>query len=180
MNRIISFLAKNKEWLFSGLGIFIVLGIISFVRKLIQAHKQKIRFNKTQALKIINKNLPTLILFPPSVPSFPPTPDEIIRAIEQAPILQRLDISKHYTGLKVNWESTLWHAIKISDDCVEVMLRVGTPIISFKLNPKNYPELGLLKEGVFLTVEGTIENIKGVIINRGEARIIKITTGREN
>ena len=39
MDIFINYLIKNKEWIFSGLGIFVIGGIISLIKILINHHK---------------------------------------------------------------------------------------------------------------------------------------------
>lgn len=40
MEAILKYLIDNKEWIFSGLGIFIIGGIISLIKILINHHKK--------------------------------------------------------------------------------------------------------------------------------------------
>lgn len=40
MDIFINYLIKNKEWIFSGLGIFVIGGIISLIKILINHHKK--------------------------------------------------------------------------------------------------------------------------------------------
>ncbi len=52
MDIFINYLIKNKEWIFSGLGIFVIGGIISLIKILINHHKKAIQ----KSMKQINKD----------------------------------------------------------------------------------------------------------------------------
>ena len=52
MNIFINYLIKNKEWIFSGLGIFVIGGIISLIKILINNHKKATQ----KSMKQINKD----------------------------------------------------------------------------------------------------------------------------
>lgn len=52
MDIFINYLIKNKEWIFSGLGIFVIGGIISLIKILINHHKK----TSQKSMKQINKD----------------------------------------------------------------------------------------------------------------------------
>ena len=52
MDIFINYLIKNKEWIFSGLGIFVIGGIISLIKMLINHHKKATQ----KSMKQINKD----------------------------------------------------------------------------------------------------------------------------
>ena len=52
MDIFINYLIKNKEWIFSGLGIFVIGGIISLIKILINHHKKATQ----KSMKQINKD----------------------------------------------------------------------------------------------------------------------------
>jgi hypothetical protein len=52
MDIFINYLIKNKEWIFSGLGIFVIGGIISLIKILINHHKKA----TPKSMKQINKD----------------------------------------------------------------------------------------------------------------------------
>lgn len=52
MDIFINYLIKNKEWIFSGLGIFVIGGIISLIKILINHHKKA----PQKSMKQINKD----------------------------------------------------------------------------------------------------------------------------
>ena len=52
MDIFINYLIKNKEWIFSGLGIFVTGGIISLIKILINHHKKATQ----KSMKQINKD----------------------------------------------------------------------------------------------------------------------------
>ena len=52
MDIFINYLIKNKEWIFSGLRIFVIGGIISLIKILINHHKKATQ----KSMKQINKD----------------------------------------------------------------------------------------------------------------------------
>ena len=99
MRKIFEYLSKNKEWLFSGLGLFLLVAILGYFGKLIGFHDKPGGNviqppSKIQDLKIISPK--TSIINSDNL-----LPSKIMETIEQSPFLQQSEISKHYIGLKV-------------------------------------------------------------------------------
>jgi hypothetical protein len=185
MDNILELINKNKEWLFSGIGIVLIVGLFSFFRKLINLQKKKsVPYSEPQ--KVMKKtgtpSTPTIIE-PKSALYYPPaniilleslSPSKILRTIREAPLLQQDEVTKHYIGLKVTWEGELNNAYTIKNDIVRIVLCSSHKGIIFHVNKNDYPGLGLLKEGAMLTVEGIIEGIEGYFVLK-DARIISRT-----
>jgi hypothetical protein len=191
MDNILELLIKNKEWLFSGIGIVLIVGLFSFFRKLVNLQKRKSApFSGPQNLKVItgSPSTPTIIETKPP-PNSPPTniipleslsPEEIYNAINKAPLLQQEDVTKHYIGLKVKWEGVLSSAYKEKDDIVRILIKSEEyNLISFNVNKNDYPGLGLLKKGTLITVEGIIDQISAYFYLK-DARIISVTSHDAN
>ena len=184
MDNILEFLIKNKEWLFSGIGIVLIVGLFSFFRKLINLQKKKsVPYSEPQNLMVITGSPPShAIIETKPAPYSPPadiiplaslSPSEILNTINEAPLLQQSDVTKHYIGLKIKWEGKLSGAMEVQDDIVRMHISSSMETIFFYVNKNDYPGLGLLKSGTKLTVEGTIEFI-GVYFELKEAKIISI------
>lgn len=190
MDNILDLLIKNKEWLFSGIGIVLCVGLFSIIRKLIyRQKKESIPFSTPQNLKVIIESppIPTIIEPNPALYSPPAniipleylSPSEILKMIREAPLLQQDEVTKHYIGLKVTWEGELNNAYTKKDDIVGIVLCSSHKGIIFDVNKNDYPGLGLLKAGAMLTVEGIIEKITGYFYLK-DARIISVISHDAN
>jgi len=93
---LIEFIIKNKEWIFSGIGVFFIAGIISLLR---------IIFKKRQ--QALNTPLFAPASGPSSVYAGPAdtvnvvgpksiSPDEIKTAYCSVPLLQRTEVARQY------------------------------------------------------------------------------------
>ena len=165
---MLEFLANNKEWLFSGLGLFILASLWAIIRSYINKKKQtpvkavtndKIKPNaepERSDIQIKQERDFSISLI---------TAEQIMASIADLPILQQKEMARQYIGLKVKWQGTL---TSISDDYdnkaarrIQLMASEANPflIIGFSLDPKNYPGIGLLKRGHEMTVEGIIKKV---------------------
>jgi hypothetical protein len=190
MDNILDLLIKNKEWLFSGIGIVLILGLFSIIRKLIyRQKKESIPLSGPQNLKVIFESPPSpAIIETKSAPYSTPanivpleslSPSEIFRTIREAPLLQQDEITKHYIGLKVTWEGKLSSASTKENDIVRMyMYSLYDPIV-FEVNKNDYPGLGLLKKDTIITIEGIIDKIEGYFTIK-DARIISVTSHDAN
>lgn len=152
---------NNKEWLFPCV-VAIVIGVITWIIT-------KRRSHKPQKVSLDGEPLQVIIDSPP-----PPkravdistalSPKKIIEEINSAPLLQQPDLSKQYEGLKVSWKGTLAAADKPFDETVRLMIWVyeedKETAVFFNIDPKQYPGIGLLREGHELLVEGKIDRIE--------------------
>jgi len=167
----------NKDWLFSGVGLIIIFLVISWF-------KNRIKSRKTQELSLNGANLQDIIDAPPPPKQEPDilatslSPGKIIKEVESAPFLQRPDISKQYEGIKVSWKGKLCNANKINEKNIRLYITVteekGYTSIFFNVNPKQYPGIGLLREGHEILVEGRIERVSSHIVLKAEKVIFII------
>lgn len=193
VDNILDLLIKNKEWLFSGLGIVLIVGLFSFFRKLINLQKKKsVPYSVPQNLKVIIESPPSPTIIETKPTPYSPTtniipivnlsPNEIIKTIKDAPLLQQSDVTKHYIGLKITCEGTLLDAVKKEKDIVRMLISSSNESFLFYVNKNDYPGLGLLKNGAILKVEGMIESIESMpyYFILKDARIISITSHDAN
>ncbi len=155
----------NKEWLFSGVGLSISALVFFWL-------KNRIKRQKTQEPSLNGATLQDIIDAPPQpkqeldISATSLSPGEIIKEVESAPLLQQPDIRKQYEGIKVSWKGKLSYADKIKKD-IRLMILVteknDNTAIFFDVNPKQYPCLGLLREGHEILVEGRIEGVSSHI-----------------
>ncbi|HEV2680248.1 MAG TPA: hypothetical protein VGV14_07100 [Rhodanobacter sp.] len=165
---MIDFLVKNKEWLFSGVGVA-VLGLI------FRALRNRIFPPKSHASPAIVQDArqPPPDNFAQLAPSTPARITktntieltQIIAALEKAPPLQKADVIKHYVGLSVQWETLLWGADKTDDDNVRVVLDFGpnsTKLVYCSVRLSDYRQLGVMDRGTPITVIGRISEVSAL------------------
>jgi hypothetical protein len=86
--------------------------------------------------------------------------------MKNTPILQRRDKFKHYIGIKIKSQGKLisispsFHSLK--KNYSDILLSLEDPALGsvvFDVNPKDYPGIGLLKQGHLIKYEGEIDSI---------------------
>ncbi|MFA4904259.1 MAG: hypothetical protein WC600_16110 [Desulfobaccales bacterium] len=86
MRKLIEFLSKNKEWLFSGLGLFLLVAMLGYFGKLIGNYDKK----GENVIQLSSKIQDPKITSPKHiVNSDNLLPSKIIETIDQAPFLQQ-------------------------------------------------------------------------------------------
>jgi len=150
-------LLTNIPWLFSGIGVVILLFLFQSIFRRRKKRKPGTMFSKDKSLTEILEGPPVKT---PEIKSSPLTPNAIMTAIKEAPLLQQPDVLKHYTGLQVTWDGYLVDAYKMKDNLVQLMIRVGEKNVFVEIIPSHYPGLGLLKDHHPIRVSGTISEIQ--------------------
>ena len=164
---MLAWLNTNKEWLFSGLGITLVAGLVAAVR----AAVSKPRSTPTAAA-------PTAIPLEQSDAVVPATTvrvsaisaQEIHDAIASAPPMQQEDKARHFIGLRVQWRTELISATR-RDDSVRLQLRGGgssRPTVWCRVRFDEYRELAILSTNSPIIVNGLIESAENFRIELKE------------
>ncbi len=92
-----------------------------------------------------------------------PNPLEIVQKVEGMPLLQRESVAKHYVGLKVDWEVTIFSAHKLKNNLIRLMMRnqKSYPWIYCEIDVSDYPEINIAEKGQKINVKGEIAFVKG-------------------
>lgn len=159
-----NWLLENKEWIFSGIGIAIFGGMFVLIQKAfverkslinspekkttIQAHHNTETQTYNSQRKIVRSTL---------------TPKAILKAVNSVPPLQRKDIAKHYSGIRVSWSGSVASidGLGLGPDVI-IALNSGKLAyrdICFVVNPSEHKGLSLVDIGQRITVEGDIESV---------------------
>jgi hypothetical protein len=141
---MIEWVLKNKEWVFSGLGIT-VLGILFFGFRFLW-----------KKLLLINKPPFDKSKYKPK-----PLPVQIRNNIDSCPPYQRKAKIESYLGLSVQWRTTLQHIDDRAEGVVGLMMldRGNYPWIYCTVNTKEYPELKVAGKGTRMWVAGVLDGI---------------------
>lgn len=152
---MINFIIENKEWLFSGIGVIILLGIFALVKKAFHSEKAPFIMNRK---RIEEDNS----IF--KIPSL--TFSHIEKLVNNAPPLQRDEIKNSFKGIKVNWETYLNSASK-EENFINLRLKIGANLknedllytIHCKVASNDYPQLGVLLQSTKIIVKGEIDKV---------------------
>jgi hypothetical protein len=155
---MIEWIWNNREWLFSGLGVFIIGGAIAAIYR---------HFKKSPPQQIVQVILPqTSVKEDKTIAQV--TPAQIFDEMQKLPILQQQQFREHYKGLRVSWRGKLSYICtsRINDDHYTVIFRMPSTSgasdmysVTFDIPQSKYPGLGLLHEGSFIDVTGSIERL---------------------
>lgn len=166
---ILDWLDKNKEWLFSGVGV----ALLGYVGTLIWRRFHPAAKSKNEAVVIVQVSNEQMVYATTSGPrdETPPvhitkitpiTITEITQALEKAPPLQQDSVGQHYIGLNVQWQAQLFGAEKDNDDNVRLTLDFGNAnpnLVFCNVRLSEYRELGVLQKGAPITVMGRIRKV---------------------
>jgi hypothetical protein len=170
---MVNWIANNKEWLFSGIGVVLIVGAVSIVRRF---------FSKPTPKPEPSSNTP--LQSPPSslTSDLPTTPvmkaEEILRSITSAPLLQQAELAKHYLGIHVDCWGALVNADTDKPGKVAMMILCNSApnsfpcFVWFEVNLDDYPGLGLLHDGDPIRVSGTFDSISISTVNLKNARLL--------
>ena len=158
---MIEFLKNNYQWIFSGIGIFLVGIIWTLISRnqtgsskdrseiIIHFHGSESKENdsrsETQPVPI--RRLSNL------------TPESIRATINSAPALKADQIKESFKGLFVEWETRLFSATEEEGSLVKLMLNSvenELQTIRCTVNLNEYRDLGVLQRGAKIRVVGKI------------------------
>jgi hypothetical protein len=161
---MIKFITENKEWLFSGIGVTILIALLAIAKKFL------LKKQNTEIKRVIDvspTNSPAKEGEHPIIPverkstlSF----SKISEMIENAPPLQRDDVRKNFVGIKVSWDTYLKNASKSENDIVKLYLAPGSIgsdllyTISCTVSLSDYQELRILPTNAKIRIEGEIKD----------------------
>jgi len=162
---MIDFILQNKEWLFSGVGISVVFGIIAISRKMLHGKRDKDKTNEVVIHLSASREMINSAAQKNVIPierlrtiSF----KEIEDAIEKTAPLQKDEVKKNFTGIKIGWDTYLKGASKNDEGIVLLRLSPGPDLmdrlytVSCRVSLQDYRELGVLPEGSRIRIHGEI------------------------
>lgn len=168
------YVIKNKEWIFSGIGVFLLAAAIGIVRYILKQRKKgKILVTPEMVPNRImghsdNLNSKNII----NTENL--TPEKIKEALQSVPLLQRENIADQYKGIQVQWEGDVYSAEKIKSGNIKIEIKWQNSVfgIFFELNPMQYKGIGLLKRGDHLCIVGYIDTVNESYISLVNAEIV--------
>ncbi len=180
---MVEFIIKNKEWLFSGIGVFLIAGVFALLKVLLKKKRQA----SSKPFPSTDRGLDSGNPYPTTasvVRSEKISPDGIRSAYCSVPLLQRPDVARQYHGLRVKWEGNLYSVEMMSNGKakIEIKWADSTFGIFFTVDSSKYEGLGILERGDILTVEGRIEDVSEFYISLADVKLVPEAEhkGKEN
>jgi hypothetical protein len=146
----------DLKWIFSGIGVPVVVGIYWYIRRRIKRRHQ-----------------------PSPVQDLDPM--RILKEVADAPLLHRKEIAKRYYGIRVEWSGEVYFISEVWKNRVRLELSVPPgemgrfkgPSVVFEVDPKHYPGLNLLKDGSVVRFQGVVAKIASEIISLKDAKLLE-------
>lgn len=173
MSRFLKLLADDYTWLFSGVGVALLVGVVGWLvrRKGKSAHGSSVNTSKSKVSGSVvtgQDNIIQTINIPPSHDptddeyNETPTADEIMAQTNSLPFLWQEVARTCYKGMKVKWPARISHIteLRTRPGTADVTLRYGDrgvgAVIFVEVELDKYPRLRSVHEGEPVTVMGTI------------------------
>ena len=173
MSLVAQWLADNYAWIFSGIGVAVLLGIAGWLarRKTRSGHGSSVNISKSSTSGSVaagrDNFIQTVNISPSHDPSRDeysetPTADEIRAQIDSLPFLQQAAARKSYEGIKVKWPARIFYIAELltRPGIADVRLRYGDrssgAVVYVEVELDKYPRLRNTHEGEPVMVMGTI------------------------
>jgi hypothetical protein len=173
-------LIRNKEWIFSGIGVPVLAAVAAFLYRL--ARKRRTQVARAQAIGAHQHytaashkaNDPSQVGRIASLPSG----NEIALTVDHAPPFQREQVGANYVGLAVSWPVIFFRLFALGERLCVVTLAYGDETWGAKIDVKvdigDYPRLKTIVEP-----DLTADSQDGCRLTHGwiEGRIVKCGFG---
>jgi len=166
---MLDYLLENKEWIFSGIGIFLLAGtgaVLKYILPKIKGKKENANVSVSEMTKKISSGLNKRIESAHSTQSeniVDITVKEIIDEIQNMPPFQQASAGKNYNGIKVQWEGRLWNVEKShrsNKNIVRVDIKPHPNDLHYTIflyvDIEKFPELKVAKRDYTIKVKGKI------------------------
>ncbi len=155
---MLDWLLKNKEWVFSGVGLAVIGSAVAIIRYILSrrgsAKGDQTNSGPSRVTLIDSSPVKATLQENPSPVKL--TVKEIVECINNCPPFQREGLAKNYLGLRVNWEGKLWdvekdiyHSKSEKEDLIKVNLKQGDMFhsILFYVPIEQYPQFKIARRG---------------------------------
>ena len=173
MSRILKWLADNYTWVFSGVGVVLLFGVVGWLlrRKGKPAHRSSRVISKGSSSGSVvprrDNSIQTVNISPSHDPtddeySETPTADEIREQANALPFLWQEVARTSYKGIKVKWPARISYITELlkRPGIADVTLLYGDKsagaVIHVEVELDKYPRLRSAREGEAVTLMGTI------------------------
>lgn len=157
---MLDYIMKNKEWIFSGIGVSLIAGLLFVIKHVWQTNKKIETVANTVALPepaakgIESQDVKSTDILQDDI-------ERVVQEVEDMPPLHLDDVRKNYIGLYVDWMTEYCSAYKKDDDIIRVSLTAITtcfrPInVNCEVSLSEYKQFSILKRKAKVRIVGTI------------------------
>jgi hypothetical protein len=184
---MLQWIADNKQWLFSGIGVTLILGIFYLVRRLFN-RKTNVLLQSTVAPPPAEQTPLQSIVTPSLAEQTPVAPIRpvirldiaaIEKEIESRPPYQRKEVRQNYIGLRFEFTGQLNSADPLDNGQIRIFLQKSPgqyPFVVGEVAENKYPELKVMHQGTKLTVQGTLTEFSSHVVRLNDIVIINYST----
>ena len=161
---MIDWIIKNREWLFSVVGVAILLGVATFIRRRLSTKSTPTESSAVSMVMVVpNHNHQPKDSFEVEGYSKKPSPKEIWAAIQATPPFQQPAKSSSYVGLKVQWVTTFQSCT--NQGVGKVKIHMTDPksiqwVYLEDLEIEKYPQFKIAHTGARIQFAGTITRVE--------------------
>jgi len=152
---MIDWIIRNKEWLFSGIGII----MIGLVWRSIVYFRNKAKHPHTTGDSSIeyDSNFRSLIR-PGKIVAL----DNIFKGLQKIPPLQLKERARHYFGIQVKGFGKLSGVEELEEGLIVITLLPDSAVgfIRTAFSPDEYPGIGVVEHGAKIEIQGKITDIE--------------------
>lgn len=180
---MIDYIENNKEWIFSGIGVTVIVGIArqfwKFIAKqsgggtaqvIVMSDPEQVTKNEAASVKY-----PQEQYLPAHITRISPiTYNDINAAFDAAPPMQRDAIAKSYEGIYIRWKTSLFDASPYGEHEARLILEVDKnkmKAVNCIVRIEEYKELGVMPRGASITVVGRIKEIDELSISLDDVHL---------
>jgi hypothetical protein len=186
---MIDWLWNNKQWIFSGIGVTVIIAAVALGRWLVKQYPRPLIRSRRRDVGM-HPLIPPEYL-PSTAPTQPPETDrmraqralrvmpitfaEIFAAIDAAPPLERDAVAARYRGIAVQWSTWLRSARGTGrDDEVAVRLVTSESIrtVACTVRLSEYPELRVVLQETRIQITGRIAGVDLLNIELEDADLV--------
>jgi hypothetical protein len=167
---MIDWVIKNREWLFSGIGVAFLLSLVGFLRFIRRRLSKNYTSTGDPAISTVSTSIKKEA-YPFEVEDYSkkPSPWDIQSSITATPPFQQPAKSSSYAGLKVQWVLTFKACSDRGNGKVMICTTdaKGTPWVYFdEVEIDRYPRFKIAHSGERILFAGTIVRIEpmGIIV----------------
>ena len=155
---MIDWIVRNKDWLFSGIGVTVVTALFFLIRALLTRHNRPVP-SLTESKVVIPVAMEAQ---GPFIYHEKPSPTDIKEDIRSQPLLMQQQYMKSYIGYRVIWKLQLTNAWEGTKGRVTLYLEPENsyPDITTTVDIAAYPELLRKKKGAVALISGRIVKIE--------------------
>ena len=150
---MLQWIADNKQWLFSGIGVTVILGVFYLVRRVYsRKNTESDCSHPTSSGTAATSAAPTCYNLDMVA---------IIQEIESRPPYQRKEARQNYIGLRFEFTGQLYSAESRDKGEIHFCLHKSSgeyPLVIGNVAEKDCPELKVVHQGTKVTVQGILAN----------------------